>query len=127
MKRIREIHGLTEDQFLSDHRIVASAKYYLIESIQICLEISYHIIGVERWDKPTDYASSFTILAQNNVIPSELAERLVEMTMFRNRLVHIYEDFDDAKVYSIVRSNLDDIDEFAKCISAYIYGTSKDS
>ncbi|TXT55448.1 MAG: hypothetical protein BAJATHORv1_40361 [Candidatus Thorarchaeota archaeon] len=61
----------------------------------------------------------FLILSENDVISEELAEHLIEMARFRNRVVHLYQCFDDAILYKILQTNLRDIEEFTRFIVEY--------
>ena len=46
----------------------------------------------------------------------DLANKLVEMAKFRNLLVHMYEDVDNEKLFSILQNNIDDFQRFIKAI-----------
>ncbi len=53
---------------IKDKLKLGAGKYYLLEAIQICLDIGNHLIGIMGWEKPSDYASVFTTLAENEVL-----------------------------------------------------------
>ena len=42
-----------------------------------------------------DYADSFYVLGENNIVDESLVLKLRQMAKFRNRLVHLYGDIDD--------------------------------
>lgn len=107
--------GKTEKKvFLADKILIGSAKYYLQVTIESCLDIANHIIASERYRSPKDYADSFAILQEEDVIPNALAKKLQQMAKFRNRLVHLYGEIDDEYVYNIIQSELKDIRDFQK-------------
>lgn len=120
MNLLRDIAQEEKGAFLADRIKLGAAKYYLLEAIQICLDIGNHIIGSRGWERPQDYASVFRILEKNQVLPTGLAESLQEMARFRNRIVHLYGDFDNEILYSILQENIGDIDSFAQHIVQFI-------
>jgi uncharacterized protein YutE (UPF0331/DUF86 family) len=62
----------------------------------------------------------FRVLREEGVVPDELLPALLDMARFRNLIVHDYARIDDAKVYAILKKHLEDFDEFAKAIVAYL-------
>jgi uncharacterized protein YutE (UPF0331/DUF86 family) len=102
--------------FLKDKILVGGAKYYLQVSIECCLDVANHIIAAEGFRAPRDYADSFRVLEENDVIGEGLCNRLCQMAKFRNRLVHLYGEIDDAYVYEYISGELDDILDFKKII-----------
>ena len=105
------------DKFLKDKVLVGGAKYYLQVSIECCLDIANHIIAAEGFRAPRDYADSFKVLEEHNVVDEDLGMKLREMAKFRNRLVHLYGDIDDEYVYEFMGKDLDDILEFKRAIA----------
>lgn len=120
MRILRELAQEHKDAFLNDKLKLGAGKYYLLEVIQICLDIGNHLIGINGWEKPTDYASVFSILTENGVLTSELGNDLVQMARFRNRIVHLYGDFDNELLYEILRTRLKNIDSYVQVIHRFI-------
>jgi uncharacterized protein YutE (UPF0331/DUF86 family) len=50
-------------------------------------------------------------------VPENLAQNLVNMARFRNLLVHLYWKVNDERLYEILQSHLQDIEEFVDCIT----------
>lgn len=120
---MRLLRGFAQEKksaFLEDQIKLGAAKYYLLEAIQVCLDIGNHIIGSMGWERPQDYASVFRILQENQVLPIELADKLEEMARFRNRIVHLYGDFDNEILCSVLNEDLSDIDSFASHIVKFM-------
>jgi uncharacterized protein YutE (UPF0331/DUF86 family) len=86
-------------------------------SIECCLDIANHIIAAEGFRAPKDYADSFKVLEENNVLHKELGIKLRQMAKFRNRLVHLYGEIDDEYVYEFIKKDLQDISNFKKAIT----------
>ena len=108
---LRDISRTPIKDFLNDKIIIGSAKYYLQVSIECCLDVANHIIASEHFRAPKDYADSFKVIEERGLIPSDLAQKLRQMAKFRNRLVHLYGEVDNAYVYEFMKEDLKDIEE----------------
>jgi uncharacterized protein YutE (UPF0331/DUF86 family) len=106
------------DKFLQDKILIGSAKYYLQVSIECCLDIANHIIAAEGFRAPQDYADSFKVLEEQAIVNAEQGIKLRQMAKFRNRLVHLYGEIDDAYVHEFINSDLQDILVFKAVIAA---------
>lgn len=113
LAKISETPG---DFFVKDKILVGSAKYYLQISIETCLDVTNHIIAAERFRAPKDYADAFTVLEENNILEKMIGQKLRQMAKFRNRLVHLYGEIDDAFVYQFLKNDAEDIRSFRKII-----------
>jgi uncharacterized protein YutE (UPF0331/DUF86 family) len=113
---LRSISKTSVEAFLKDKIVIGSAKYYLQVSIECCLDVANHIIASEHLRAPKDYADSFMVIEEEGLVPSELGQRLRQMAKFRNRLVHLYGEIDDAYVYEFMKEDLKDIEEFKSII-----------
>ena len=116
LQLLQEISKTPKDHFLRDKILIGSAKYYLQVSIECCLDVANHTIASESFRAPKNYADAFQVLAEQNVLDSELATRLQQMAKFRNRLVHLYGEVDDDFVYKALTEDLKDILRFKKTI-----------
>ncbi|KPK25657.1 MAG: hypothetical protein AMK69_13730 [Nitrospira bacterium SG8_3] len=106
------------EAFLGDKILIGSAKYYLQVSIECCLDIANHIIAAETFRAPRDYADSFKVLEEHAILNADQGIKLRQMAKFRNRLVHLYGEIDDAYLYEFVSKDLQDILDFKKVIAA---------
>lgn len=111
-----KISATSGDAFVKNKILVGSAKYYLQVSIETCLDVANHIIAAERFRAPKDYADAFTVLEENHILERILAQKLRQMAKFRNRLVHLYGEIDDAFVYEFLKNDIEDIRTFRKII-----------
>jgi uncharacterized protein YutE (UPF0331/DUF86 family) len=104
------------DKFLKDKILIGSAKYYLQVSIECCLDVANHIIAAERFRVPQDYADSFKVIREQNLVPEDLGKRLQQMAKFRNRLVHLYGTIDDSNVHKYINEDVNDLVEFKSIV-----------
>ena len=92
LKLLKQIGSSGKEEFIKDKILIGSAKYYLQVSIEVCLDVAGHIIASERLRAPKDYADSFSVLNEADIISSEQCKQFRKMAKFRNRLVHLYSD-----------------------------------
>lgn len=114
---LKGMQSTSLDVFLQDKILIGSAKYYLQVSIECCLDIANHIIASEHFRAPLDYADSFKVLEENGIVKQEEGLKLRQMAKFRNRLVHLYGDIEDAYVHNFISNNLKDILNFEAAIA----------
>lgn len=116
-QRLADLGRLSESEFLGDFRNTTSAKYLLVVVTEASIDICNHFVARLGGRAPKDYADCFSILSELNVVQAELAEKLRAMARFRNRLVHMYWDIDDKRVYRILHENVSDLDAFRASIA----------
>ena len=109
---LRKISKTPKETFLKDKILIGSAKYYLQVSIECCLNVANHIIASEKLRAPRDYSDSFMVIQEEKLVSSGLGNRLRQMAKFRNRLVHLYGEIEDAYVYEYIKEDLKDIEKF---------------
>ncbi len=120
LQRLEDLRKLSEEEFAADPHKVASAKYNLIVAIEGAVDLSNHIISKNGFRTPEDYADTFRVMEEKEVFDAEFTNSLIQMARFRNRLVHIYWDIDDAEIYRIIQTRLQDIKQFLKKFGNFI-------
>jgi uncharacterized protein YutE (UPF0331/DUF86 family) len=119
-RRLHELGGLPLADFLADYRNTESAKYLLIVTTEAAIDICNHIAARQGGRAPRDYADCFAILVDLGVVDAELAGRLQQMARFRNLLVHLYGDVDNARVYQIIQEDMGDLDVFQAAVIGWL-------
>ena len=112
--------GYSREDFLQDFTKVESAKHLLQVSIECCLDIAHHIVADEGYRTPQDSYDTFIILYEQDILPDSFMPVLRQMVSFRNRVVHLYWDVNDATVYDIVQQSLGDFNTFVGHILSFI-------
>jgi uncharacterized protein YutE (UPF0331/DUF86 family) len=107
-------------QYVESVRLKRAVERSLQVAIEICLDVGRRLISVRGFRYPNDNQDVFRILAEEGVLPQDLLSTMLDMTRFRNLIVHDYARVDDAKVYAILRHRLADFDAFAAAIAAYL-------
>ena len=72
-----------------------------------------------QFEAPKTYADVFRELEKHR-ITQDLEPAMIEVTKFRNRLVHVYLDISPELVYNIIHGNLEDINRYLKQIALYV-------
>jgi len=109
---LRSLAAEPLDQFQQDPRLHGSAERYLQVSIEICLDVTRHIVATENLGQADTHAMAFERLAEAGIIPREFVATGQRMAGFRNRLVHLYWDVEERVVYDILQNRLDDFDSY---------------
>jgi len=117
---LNELKTLSLSEYVKEKRNIYSGRYLLQISIETCINISNHLISTWKLGLPKEYADTFRILAKSEIISNELVEKLILMTRFRNRIVHLYWDIDDEFVKKIIETNLEDFYLFQEAIRDYL-------
>jgi len=89
--------------------------------VQNALDIATHLAAASGLDSP-DYATAIDRLAEIKVLSPEFASRLRPMAGFRNVLVHGYLQVDLNVLERVLHERLQDLDEFALRVEAYLAG-----
>lgn len=112
------LRALPRATYLADQAL--AGRYLVQVSAQTCIDLANHVTASEGWRVPADFRDAFTVLEENGVLAAELAERLRALAGLRNRLVHVYEDVDDALVHAALEESIADLDRFAGAIARLI-------
>lgn len=114
-----ELKDLDKKKFKSDPKIFKLAERCLQISIQALLDICQYIIASNNWRRPRDNQEIIKIIAANNIIPEDFAQRILPMAGMRNILVHEYLKIDLDKIYQHLQK-LEDFRTFQKHIIAFL-------
>ncbi len=120
MSRLRYLSQLPKSDFFSDPDKIGSAKYHFIVAIESCIDLCNHLISKNGFRVPEDYADTFRVLAEENILASEFASDLVKMAKFRNRLVHLYWEVDDEQLWAFLTTRLSDYEKLLKSLADFM-------
>ncbi len=94
--------------------------HYLQLSAQIVLDVSAHLNAELGFARASDYREAILSLGKHEVLPREFAERISNLSGFRNVLVHEYLIVDPLKVQKALQDGLDDLKVFIACITDFL-------
>ena len=120
VSRLQKLKETGRQTFLNDPDKIGSAKYHFIVAIESSIDMCNHIISRNGYRVPEDYGDTFKVMGENGAFDFEFSEQLVKMAKFRNRLVHLYWEVDDARIYKILEENPKDFIKFTKSIARFL-------
>ncbi len=94
-------------------------------AVEQMVDVCKHFVSRLDLKEPETYAECFARLAQAGVISEEVVQTFQSMTRFRNMLIHIYDDVDDAVTYGIYTERLNDFTLFVGTIREYLLRDKK--
>ncbi|MHA1900210.1 MAG: type VII toxin-antitoxin system HepT family RNase toxin [Promethearchaeota archaeon] len=104
--------NLSLDDFLGNFEKQLACRYTIQECVQICIDIAFHLCIINEFGEPTNYKDVFKILKQNQILSDKLSKKKQYWVGVRNLVSHIYEDVDDARIYSFIVEDLNDFEDF---------------
>ena len=116
---LRELGAIPREVFLSNSDKIGNAKYHFVIAIECCVDIANHIIASEGFRFPKDNADSSAVLIGEGIIGADQRDRLRAMAQFRNRLIHLYGEIDDARVCDFLQDSLGDLERFARDVASH--------
>jgi uncharacterized protein YutE (UPF0331/DUF86 family) len=93
--------------------------------IQSIIDISRLLVSLENWRDMGDERDALLVLAAYKVIPSALADRLLQAKGFRNVLVHEYVEIELTLLHGHLRDDGEDLWAFARCLADYLQRTER--
>jgi len=112
--RIKEEYDLAGENFDTDYSHQDAAILNLQRACEQSIDLSNHIIRVNKWGVPSSSRESFDILVEKEFIPVKLGESLKKMVGFRNIAIHEYGRMNIVILKKII---LDHLGEFKKFIT----------
>jgi uncharacterized protein YutE (UPF0331/DUF86 family) len=119
VRTLEALAAIPSEEFLGSLDRIGNAKYHFVIAIECCIDIANHIIASENYRFPKDNADSFAVLIEEGIVPAGLQDSLRGMSRFRNRLVHLYWEVDDRRVYDYLQTALADFHRFAAAVGEY--------
>lgn len=116
IEKLNSLKGKTYEDFTSDFRNIDSSLHRLQTSIQALLDIGSYIIASLGLKTPNTNAEIIEILTEAGHIPKDKTETYIKMSLFRNRIVHLYNHIDTEMLYDILVNEMDDIKDFFKIL-----------
>lgn len=102
----------SREEIEKDLTIRGAVERYLYLVTQAAIDLAEAIIAFKKLRKPKDYAESFEILKEQDIISAELNNKMKNLTGFRNVITHEYEEISYDIVYDVLQNKLRDIKEF---------------
>jgi uncharacterized protein YutE (UPF0331/DUF86 family) len=116
---LRELAVVPRESFLANRDKIGNAKYHFVIAIETCIDIANHVIASENYRFPKDNADSFIVLIEQGIVDAIEKDALTAMARFRNRLVHLYWQVEDERLYEYLQGSLADLDRFGQSVARH--------
>jgi uncharacterized protein YutE (UPF0331/DUF86 family) len=117
IRQIRTYYALpAEMDFAEDHLRQDAIAINMQRACEQAIDLANYTIRKRKLGLPKESRESFLLLAENGILPRELAEKLGKMIGFRNTLVHEYQELDLGLMVEVIEHHLDDLIDFTNFI-----------
>lgn len=120
LEGLRPISRFSLEEYRARFYERKAAERLLQETIEAALDINAHLIAELGREIPDEYYGGFLKVGELGVVPPDLARSLAPSAGLRNRLVHEYEEIDDAKVLASINSLLELYPRYVQAIETYL-------
>jgi uncharacterized protein YutE (UPF0331/DUF86 family) len=110
--QVEEYRDLTVEIYRLDWKTQRIVDRTLQIAIEACLDVASHVLADRHLRAPSTYAETFEILVEAGLMSPDLGRLMVEMTGFRNVVVHEYTRIDAEFVVRLLRDQLEDFGLF---------------
>ena len=112
VSQVSEYRELTGERYRADWKTQRIVERTLQMAIETCVDVAGHVIADRGLRAPSTYAETFEILVQAQLMSADLGRAMVQMTGFRNVIVHEYAQIDVDTVIRILQEHLEDFRRF---------------
>lgn len=115
-RQIGEFAATTPEEYSGNWKIQRIVERTLQMMIESCADVANHIISSKEYRVPNNYVDIFKVLYENDIIDSEIFDKMANMVKFRNIVVHDYDKIDVTIVINILRNHLNDFVAFKNAV-----------
>ena len=108
------------DEFVNDHRNVASAESYLRRGIEALLDLGRHILAKGFAVAVTEYKEIGDSLSKKGILSHEHGIIFRQIAGYRNRMVHFYHEISNEELYHLSTQNLKDIEDLLEALVRWL-------
>ena len=113
LQDLEEIKPTTLDEYIKDKKTKAACERYIEKIAEASVDLAFLIIKYKNLKVPESDTEAFDILAKNNVISFELADKLQDFKGMRNIIAHQYGEINDDIIFEAIEQELiTDVIEF---------------
>lgn len=114
------VKGISLEDYRTDVWRRKAIERFLQEGIEAALDCASHLVVRAGRPAPPDLYSTFLAAAALGALEPAFAQRLAPAAGLRNRLVHEYDELDDAKVHAALPQAVDDLTRFIAEVDAFL-------
>ncbi len=117
--RLRRYETMEPESLLSDETRIGDLLRRFQTAIEGCIDAAQHVCASEGWGAPDSNAHAMLVLGSHDVLTGELAEAMADHARFRNVLVHLYADVDEARAVARL-ARLGELDRYVAAVAELI-------
>lgn len=116
----RATANVSETEYRDDELLRRAVERLLQESIDAAVDVNNYLLRAAGRGSAEDYYSSFIALGKAGILGERLASELAPSTGLRNRIVHEYEELDDAQILRAANEAPERLREYVVAIERYL-------
>ena len=117
LRRISEEYIYFEDELKNNYTKQDSIILNLERAAQASIDLSTHIIRINKLGVPKTSRDVFTLLEESHIISAKTSEKMKKMVGFRNIAIHDYQNISLDVVKNILDKHLIDFENFIQEIT----------
>ncbi len=123
LSELKDLKALTVKEWRADTMRRAAAERWLHVCIEAAIDLNSHLlVGLGHPAPPDGYQSFLDLARHTKIIDGDLAAKLAPSVGLRNRLVHRYDDIDDALVLKGIGEAVRLFPRYVELVSKYVDG-----
>ena len=120
LRRLRERRPESLAAFEKDLLLQDAVALSILVVVQECIDVALHIASDEGWQLAATYREAFTVLAQHDVLDTELAHTLGTAAQLRNRIAHGYASVDLERLWRELPIGMEAFADFSSKVAAFL-------
>ncbi len=120
LNRLQSHQGKSFEEFAENFQAVDASLYELQTMLEAISDIAMHVVTGANLGSPNSRPEAIEMLAKNEIIPQDLAEKISQAVRLRNIIVHHYPRVNLRTVYDVIQDGLGDIVDFCAEIVNYL-------
>ncbi len=120
LQDLAAVEGLSLEEYRADRFRQKGTERLLQETVEAAVDANLHLLRARGLSAPRDYYESFVRLGRDGVIPGALGDRLAPAAGLRNRLVHEYDEINDALVLDAVGEARRHFAQYVAAVERYL-------
>jgi uncharacterized protein YutE (UPF0331/DUF86 family) len=120
LRHLEEVQRIGFERYCQSVFEKKAAERLLQELIEAAIDINLYILAASGAGVPDESYQSFIQLGTSRVLDEALARKLAPAAGLRNRLVHEYQDINDARVWESIQHAQDLFPHYVKAIEGFL-------
>jgi uncharacterized protein YutE (UPF0331/DUF86 family) len=118
---VRELRALPArdlETFISDRRNAWSADALLRRAIEALFDTARHLLAKAHGRGGLEYREVARLASDLGLVSPDLADTMVKIAGFRNRLAHYYDEVTPAELFSVISTRLGELEALSGALRA---------